>query len=211
MGRGSPSAVQGRTRTRCQPSSKSIRSSLGNETLAWVLAVFQTRTFREAPTGPASWETICTVKWSSPWIRRGWGSTSTTTPKVRRSSRRQHLLPDQIGQPVVRFLVTGDDGKVGLHAHERDPVGHDPGAELPLVERQIPVLAVEDDVARPCRGIFDARFRQILGQPPPQPPVDEIEVQHPAEHRRIPVREPPDAFEVLAHAPPGGGRDRRRA
>ena len=120
--------------------------------------------------------------------------------------RRQHLLPDQIGQPVVRFLVIGDDGEIGLHAHERDPVGHDPGAELPLVERQIPVLAVEDDVARPCRGILDARLRQILGQPPPQPPVDEIEVQHPSEHRRVPVREPPDAFEVPAHAPPGGGR-----
>ena len=119
--------------------------------------------------------------------------------------RRQHLLPDQIGKPFVPFPVIGDDGKIGLHAHERDPVGCDPGAELPLVERKIPVPAVEDDVAGPCRGIFEARLRQVLGQPAPQPLVDEIEVQHPSEHRGVPVGETTDAFEVLAHAPEGGG------
>ena len=111
MGRGSPSAVQGRTRTRCQPSSKSIRSSLGNETLAWVLAAFQTRTFREAPTGPASWETICTVKWSSPWIRRGWGSTSTTAPKVRRSFGANTCCPTRSASRSSASSSSGTTGR----------------------------------------------------------------------------------------------------
>ena len=85
MGRGSPSSVQGRTRTWCQPSSKSTRASLENVTFACVLAGFQALSLRDAPTGPVSRERIWTVKWSSPWIRRGWGATSTTTPRVRRS------------------------------------------------------------------------------------------------------------------------------
>ena len=115
--------------------------------------------------------------------------------------RREHLLADQIGEPVVRGFVLRHDGQVGIDAHEPDPVRRDFGTELPLVERQLPVPAVEHDFAGPGDGILDARFRKVGGQPAPEALVDQIEVQHPAQHRRGGVGQAPDAAQVLAHAP----------
>ena len=92
--------------------------------------------------------------------------------------RRQNLLPDEIGEPVVLVLFIGSDGKIGLHSDKRDFVGSNLRGELPLVERQIPIFAVKNDITSPSNWIFKSNIVEVLGQPPLQPLIGKVEVQH---------------------------------
>ena len=113
--------------------------------------------------------------------------------------RRQHLLSGEICEPFVLVPFIWHDGKVGLDPHERDPVGRHLGAERPLVEREVPVLGVEHDVAGPGHRILDAGVFEIFGQSPPQPRIRQFEFQHAPQHRGVAVRETRQAFVVPAH------------
>ena len=99
-------------------------------------------------------------------------------------ARCQNLLSDEIDEPVVVLRLVGDDGKVGRHAHERDSFRRNLGPELPLVERQIPVLAVEDDVASPGDRILNAGGAEVLGQPSLQATAGEVQIQYATDHPR---------------------------
>ena len=120
--------------------------------------------------------------------------------------RRQHLLSGEIREALVVVSVIRHDGQVGLDPYERDPVGRHLRAERPLVEREVPVLPVEDDVASPGRRILDAGVSKIFGQSSPQPRIRQFEVQHASQHRGVAVREARHALVVPAHPSVGRGR-----
>ena len=121
-------------------------------------------------------------------------------------SRHQNLLPDEVGESFILMLFVGDDGKIGLDPGERDLFWRNFGREIPLVERQIPVLAVEDDVASPGNRILQPSIFKILGEPPLYPLVGEVKVQDAPEHRCVSLRQLPDATVVLAYPPVCSGR-----
>ena len=103
------------------------------------------------------------------------------------------------------MLVVGHDRKIRLDLDECDLLRRDLGLEFPLVERKIPVLAVEDDVASPGNRILQSGLIEILREPPAHPLVGEVEFQHPAEDRCVSIRQSPEAFVILAHPPAGAG------
>ena len=145
-------------------------------------------TLRETPTGPVSCDTICTVKWfepPNPARVEGDFQSHTDLPPL---DRRQHLLSGEIREPFVLVPFIWHDGKVGLDPHERDPVGLHLGAERPLVERQVPVLTVQDNVAGPRHRILDAALSEILRQSSPQARIRQFEIpaRAPAPRRRRP-------------------------
>ena len=117
----------------------------------------------------------------------------------------ENLLPDKVGEPLVLVFLVGDDWKIRLDPDERDPLRRDLGLEFPLVEREIPVLAVVDDVASPGDRILQPDIIEILGQPPAHPPVGEAQLQHAAEDGCASIRQSPEAFVVLAHPSAGAG------